>query len=266
MNFLQGTTPVKYCSQLALGIVCTAYFSLPAYAQSNFLIWPIYPVIENTEKAAPVWLENVGDEASMVQVRVFKWTQKDSKDQYSNQQEIIPSPPIVKVAAGEKQMIRLTKAFDMPQGQESSYRIIIDELPVALEKEDKNNSVSFKMRYSLPLFVYGQGLASGKSQQGKKQNQKNPNARPILTWALSAGANPRLEVSNIGLMNARISGFKINNKDYKSISGNDTFAYVLAGSTMYFDLDQEFKQALHTQAEVYAITHVNVDPILMTKK
>ena len=57
------------------------------YAKSNFLIWPIYPIIESQDKAAPVWLENIGDEASIVQIRVFKWSQNDNKDQYQNQQE-----------------------------------------------------------------------------------------------------------------------------------------------------------------------------------
>ena len=45
----------------------------------------------------------------MVQIRVFKWSQNGLKDDYSEQSEIIPSPPVAKIKAGEKHMLRLTK-------------------------------------------------------------------------------------------------------------------------------------------------------------
>lgn len=167
-----------------------------------------------------MWLENTGDEASMMQVRVFKWSQNNNKDQYENQQKIIASPPIVKVAAGDKQMIRLTKAINVPDSKEYSYRIIVDELPIDIDKKDDVSSVSFKMRYSLPLFVYGKGIGSGNNQETKKANSKNPNARPILNWSVVENNNKNyIEIENTGLLSVRISGFKINGEEYKSMTG-----------------------------------------------
>lgn len=145
MNIFQNLNHllIKLFSFLFLSLIATQFI----YAKSNFLIWPIYPVLESQDKAAPVWLENVGDEASMVQIRVFKWSKVNNEDQYQEQQEIIASPPIVKVVAGDKQMIRLTKAMNVPDSKEYSYRIIIDELPINLNKDDEVSNVSFKMRY-----------------------------------------------------------------------------------------------------------------------
>ena len=66
--------------------------------------------IEANEKATAVWLQNTGKTDAMVQIRVFKWNQDGLKDNYSEQSEIIPSPPVAKIKAGEKHMLRLTKA------------------------------------------------------------------------------------------------------------------------------------------------------------
>ena len=269
MNILIAMLLHKSSKKISAFLFSMMIFITPQiiYAKSNFLIWPIYPVIESQEKATPVWLENVGDEASMIQVRVFKWSQNNNQDQYENQQEIIASPPIVKVAAGDKQMIRLTKAANVENGKEYSYRVIIDELPINLEQNDDVTSVSFKMRYSLPLFVYGKGLGSGNNIDTKKINNKNPNARPILSWSI-VNTNNRdyLEVNNSGLLSVRISGFKIDGKDYKSVSGSNTFGYVLAGGKFVFDINQEFKSLLLKNKPVYAVIGQDKDPIPLVRK
>lgn len=243
------------------------FITKPIYAQSNFLIWPIYPVLENEDKATPIWLENTGNKASMIQIRVFKWSQSDKKDIYSDQQEVIASPPIVKVAAGDKQMIRLTKLINFSDSKEYSYRIIIDELPVDLDSKDAANSVSFKMRYSLPLFVYGQGIGSGNSQVTNKSNSKNPNARPILNWSMiKKGNKDFIEIENTGLLSIKISGFQVNGKEYNSVSGNNSFGYVLSESKLDFHLSNDLKSLLLSGKSIYAVIGNNKKPLLINKK
>ncbi|WP_163120835.1 fimbrial biogenesis chaperone [Acinetobacter portensis] len=263
MNIFQNLNHllIKLFSFLFLSLIATQFI----YAKSNFLIWPIYPVLESQDKAAPVWLENVGDEASMVQIRVFKWSKVNNEDQYQEQQEIIASPPIVKVVAGDKQMIRLTKAMNVPDSKEYSYRIIIDELPINLNKDDEVSNVSFKMRYSLPLFSYGRGIGSGNSQTTQKMNSKNPNARPILNWSIIDGKN-LIEIENIGLISVRVSGFQVDGKEYKSMAGNNTFGYVLSGSKLAFNLSDELKSLILKNKSIYAIVGQNQEPILINKK
>jgi len=227
---------------LALGTTLPAAAS---YSQANFLIWPIYPVIENNEKAVPVWLENVGDSPAMIQVRVFKWSQEQYKEQFSNQQEIIASPPIVKIPAGTKQMIRLTQAIPTADFKENSYRVIIDELPVAMDNEAENNRVSFKMRYSIPLFTYGKGIGSGTGQETQKLNNKNSEAKPILKWQIKQSNNKDvLEIENIGAMSARISEFKAGSNSYKAEAENNAYGYVLPNSSIQFSLSSGLKNDL----------------------
>ncbi len=53
--------------------------------------------------------KNTGKTDAMVQIRVFKWNQDGLKDNYSEQSEIIPSPPVAKIKAGEKHMLSLNQ-------------------------------------------------------------------------------------------------------------------------------------------------------------
>lgn len=226
-------------------VLASLIFPATAYSQANFLIWPIYPVIENNQKAVPVWLENVGDSPAMVQVRVFKWTQDQYKEQFSNQQEIIASPPIVKIPAGSKQMIRLTRAVTTPDLKENAYRVVVDELPVAMNNENENSSVNFKMRYSIPLFTYGKGIGSGSGQESKKLNNKNPLAKPILKWSLNQVQGQQvLEIKNTGAMSARISEFKVGDKVFKAQAENNAYGYVLPNSVIHFSLSTELKDKI----------------------
>lgn len=84
MNYLISPYFARFLNKAIFSAALVLGSTQVFYAKSNFLIWPIYPVIESQEKATPVWLENTGDEASMMQVRVFKWSQNNNKDQYEN--------------------------------------------------------------------------------------------------------------------------------------------------------------------------------------
>lgn len=226
-------------------------------AQATFLIWPIYPKIEANEKATAVWLENTGQSDAMIQVRVFKWDQHNFQDNYAEQNEVIPSPPIAKIKVGEKHMLRLTRAVQTPDGQEIAYRVIVDELPIKLNQkaEQDNSTVSFQMRYSIPLFTYGNQIGSGLTQESQKLNAKNNLAKPILTWWVKNNAQNKAElyIKNDGLKFARLSGIKTSTNAQQMAFGNMAFGYVLAQSTMKFDIDQKIAKQLAQQTTLYAV-------------
>ena len=224
-----------------------AILSIKSFAQTSFVIWPIYPKIESNENATAIWLDNTGKNDAMVQVRVFKWDQKDFADSYQEQNEIIPSPPIVKIKAGERNMLRITRVGVPADYTEKSYRVIVDELPIKLDNtkdqgEQPSSSVGFQMRYSIPLFSYGKGIGSGLDEDSININNKNPNAKPVLTYSLER--NPQgasfLYIQNTGDKFARISAIQLEEeKDNPITFDNVAFGYVLAKSTMKFPLSKE---------------------------
>lgn len=93
-----------------------------------------------------------------MQVRIVRWKQEGGYERYSAQQDVVASPPIVTIGKGSKQLIRLIKQGTVPLGVEQAYRIIVDEIPQPDAKAEPAIGLKLQMRYSIPLFVYGQGI------------------------------------------------------------------------------------------------------------
>ncbi|PTV58980.1 protein CsuC [Acinetobacter seifertii] len=229
----------------------------PVMAQATFLIWPIYPKIEANEKATAVWLQNTGKTDAMVQIRVFKWNQEGLKDNYSEQSDIIPSPPVAKIKAGEKHMLRLTKSTNLPDGKEQSYRLIVDELPIRLSdgNEQDASKVSFQMRYSIPLFAYGKGIGSGLTEESQKANAKNPLAKPVLQWSVRNNdqGQSELYLKNNGQKFARLSALKTSKTGNDISLGKAAFGYVLSNSTVKFSIDKSTANELLKTSKIYGV-------------
>lgn len=238
-------------------------------AKASFLIWPIYPVIEVGDRAAALWLENTGNETALVQVRVFEWSQQNHQDAYAEQTKIMPSPPVTKIEAGQKQMIRLTRTQDSPAGKELAYRVVVDELPAQFNKDGQINAqvkkgVQFQMRYTIPLFVYGAGLGSGDDGVSQQLNQKNELAKPVLSWRISNKAGKDyLLIRNKGLLHARLSGFKVGNVVEGAKQGTSTFGYVLANNEMHFSLSPSLKRAIQQGQPLHAVINAASKPLLV---
>lgn len=119
----------KLTSLSSMVVLATALTSGSLYAASSVLIWPIDPVINNSEKATALWLENKDSQPVYMQIRVLGWQQKEGVDDYSHQSAILASPPVATILPGKRQLIRLIKNTQVPAGQEQAFRVLIDEIP-----------------------------------------------------------------------------------------------------------------------------------------
>lgn len=211
-----------------------------AGAASSVLIWPIDPVLEADQQASALWLENRGTETANLQVRVFAWNQSGFEDQYQNQRDVIGSPPVAKIAPGQKQLVRLTRTRDIPPGQELAYRIIIDEIPSAqpatAEGDGKTAAaIRFQMRYSVPLFAYGAGLWS--KEDSTRQRDPKSAGVPQLSWRkVAVDGRNYVEVRNQGAVHARLTdvAFKQAGQIRPVVEG--LLGYVLPGASMRWPL------------------------------
>lgn len=216
---------------MALALLLLIALPRPAAAQSTggaILIWPVDPVIEADQRAAALWLENPGKAPTTLQVRIYAWAQDGGKNGYREQDQILGTPPIVTIAPGEKQLIRLTRTIATPPDTEAAYRVVVDEIPVAKAAGEAGAAVSFRMRYSIPLFAYGQGLPSPQAAA----KAKAPSARtPALTWRMVEDAEGRfLEIRNRGDIHARLTDVAFGSG--QADPGKGLFGYVLPGATM----------------------------------
>nr|WP_234472749.1 molecular chaperone [Pantoea sp. S61] len=186
-----------------------------AHAANSLMIWPIDPAINPDDKASELWLENRGNATTMMQVRIFSWLQVGGQEQYQTQQQVVASPPMVRLEPGQKQLVRLIKQGAPQAGREMSYRVVLDEIPTPRTPGENQAGLTFQMRYSVPLFVYGNGVTSD-------------SAKPQLSWQqVDSGGKRWLELTNRGNGHARLSNVTIGGRRL----GNGLFGYVLANSS-----------------------------------
>ena len=100
-------------------------------------------------KATELWIQNQGNSATTMQVRIVRWKQEDGHERYTAQQDVVASPPIVTIGTGNKQLIRLIKQASVPAGVEQAYRIIVDEIPQPDAKAEPAIGLKLQMHYLL---------------------------------------------------------------------------------------------------------------------
>ncbi len=191
------------------------------------IIWPVDPKIAATERATALWIENKGNEPITMQVRTLRWSQGPQGDLYDDQDEVVASPPIAVIPAGQRQMIRMLRreraaaaSNDQTGPGERSYRLLIDEIPTANAPNASRlpaAELAVQMRYSVPLFTYAGSVSA---------------AKPELTATVErSGSGRMLVIRNTGMLHARLVDIRTADAAKLQIALG-LAGYVLAGQTM----------------------------------
>ena len=215
--------PIWMALALASTTLASASIAPAAGAATPLLIWPVDPVIEPDRSAAALWLENRGREPALMQVRIYRWSQPDGADRFDDQEQVEASPPIVEIAAGSRQMVRLTVPREQRQSGESAYRVIIDEVPLPQAETASGNAVRFQMRYSIPLFVHG-AIAGGPDETPAAQLRCS-----LARWAPGGG---EIRLTNGGSKHARLLNLRFETGKSTVPLGEGLLGYALPGSTI----------------------------------
>jgi fimbrial chaperone protein len=118
---------------------------------SGLQVSPIGLRLATSASAEALWLTNTGTGPVHAQVRVFRWTQADGKDLLEPSRDLVVSPPMVTIAPGDRQLVRVIRQVaPASDGMETAYRVIVDELPV--DAADRPG-LTFVLRYSVPVFL-----------------------------------------------------------------------------------------------------------------
>lgn len=215
-----------------------------ANAAATILLWPIDPWLSADTKATELWIQNQGNSATTMQVRIMRWKQENGFERYSAQQDVVASPPIVTIGKDGKQLIRLIKQNDVPMGVEQAYRIIVDEIPQPGDKSRPEIGLKIQMRYSIPLFVYGQGIPTIK--EGAHHALAEPQN---LSWKIvQEEGKPALQVRNQGDVHVRLSQVVL---DQRTIA-DGLLGYVLPNSARSWPLPAGVHQASQMSAQINA--------------
>jgi fimbrial chaperone protein len=203
-------------------------------ATGSIVIWPIDPVIESTEQASAVWLENQGSTPIVLQIRVLGWQQSQFEENYQPQQTVIASPPMANVQPGKRQLIRLIKTQSPAPGQEQAFRLLIDEISVPVAQASAitpQSGLQLQMRYSIPLFIAGEQIRL-------KSDQIEEITAPRLSGKMVEIGNKKyLHVINQGAVHARISNVTIGGHSVAA----GLLGYVLPGMQMRWPINTAAK-------------------------
>jgi fimbrial chaperone protein len=109
---------------------------------------PVSFEMQPGQMTAVLNIQNHTDRETDFQVRPFAWDQPGGADRLAPTDVLVASPPIGRIPIGGQQVVRLVLRRPA-QGQESTYRILLDQIPPPPEP----GQINFALRLSIPVFV-----------------------------------------------------------------------------------------------------------------
>ena len=228
-----NTARLALIARAALGVA--GLFAAGAAFAATLQLEPVSVKLTPVSRSAVVRITNSGSEPVNVQVRAFRWSQQDGEDRLEPTDELRVSPPIQAIAPGKEQFVRILLAEDLVAAGESSYRLIIDELP---GKPVADGHVDLLIRYSLPVILRPEGLEPPALAFRLVQEPD----RTVLMAANTGGQNAQL--ANLQLVTAGGDTIPVN---------TGLLGYVLAGRERHWPLpvpQAAASQATGIQAQV----------------
>lgn len=204
---------------------------LPAWAGS-LQVSPISLEFAADEQAQGIWLSNSGTEPIRAQVRVQQWTQTAAGDALESTNALVASPPMLEIAAGQRQLVRIVRLSAPASAQETAYRLLVDELPAS--EEPGSPGLQFLLRYSVPVFLLPTSAVPAARQTGSRP--PTDLSHLLGTQAVDDG-NLVIVLQNQGVQRLRISQLT-----HAADDGTRTplmpglLGYVLAGREMRWTL------------------------------
>jgi fimbrial chaperone protein len=133
---------------LALLVVGTE----PAVA-GVFSVTPVRIYMTPRDRAVAVTITNEGDTPVVLQADLNQWVQKpDGTDELTPTEDLILSPPIIKLGPKARQVVRLARLVPPDAVRQLTYRMILREVPEATPAKD-NIQVAIALALSLPVFI-----------------------------------------------------------------------------------------------------------------
>lgn len=205
---------------LRLALAVALSLSIGRLAEAASLeIEPVALNIVAPAAATSITLRNPNESLLNVQVRIFRWVQRDGEERLEPTQDVVASPPAVRLKPNAEYKVRVVRLTKSPVADEESYRLIVDQLPDLTKPS--NRAVNFLMRQSLPVFFTA------------------PEVTPAsLNWNVAAAGKALvLTARNEGSTRLRIAALSIaDNAGGKRSFGPGLLGYVLGHSTMQWRL------------------------------
>lgn len=119
-----------------------------------FSVSPVRIYMLPRERAVAVTVVNEGDAEVVLQADINVWTQKpDGMDELDPTEDMILSPPIIRLAPNSRQVVRLALLKPADASRQLIYRMIMREVPEAVSVIDKTVQLPVALALSMPVFI-----------------------------------------------------------------------------------------------------------------
>jgi fimbrial chaperone protein len=204
--------------RLAAAVLLTGLIAAVPVSAASLKVAPTSIEVAPADATTTLRLTNTGTRPANVQIRVFRWTQRDGKDALEPTRDVIVSPPQAVLSPGLRQTIRVVRVARTEAHVEESYRVLVDELPRPGMASD--GTVSFLLRYSIPVFF------AAVREQGD------------VSWSMRYSKDGYLlKATNHGNTHSKIAGVEVVDAAGRSHQlAEGLVGYVLPGSSMTWRL------------------------------
>jgi fimbrial chaperone protein len=119
-----------------------------------FSVVPVRIYMTPRDRAVAVTITNEGDTELALQAEINEWKQaSDGTDQQTPSEDLILSPPILKLAPKARQVVRLARIGAPDMSRQLTYRMLVREVPEATAPKDKTIQVPIALAMSMPVFI-----------------------------------------------------------------------------------------------------------------
>lgn len=138
-------------SKVAVAAIAAALAGHSAAAE--FSVSPVRIFMTPRDRAIAVTVVNEGNEPVVMQADLFVWKQKaGGEDELTPTEDMILSPPILKLAPQTRQVVRLARLAPPSASEQMTYRMIVREIPEARPASNEAK-VQVALAFSLPVFI-----------------------------------------------------------------------------------------------------------------
>ncbi len=125
----------------------------PALAGS-FSVTPVRIYMTPRDRAVAITITNEGDSPVALQADINVWSQKpDGTDELVLTEDMILSPPIIKLGPKARQVVRLALLKPADASRQLTYRLFVREVPEATAPKTNTLEVPIALVLSLPVFI-----------------------------------------------------------------------------------------------------------------
>lgn len=208
--------PLLLAATVALGVLCGAATA------AEIGVTPVAVHLDKVTDRATVSVVNSGDAPVIMQVEAVEWKAGTADDKHVASGDLIINPSVFTVPAGQSQLVRVGLRRAAQADHESTYRIVLREVPSAPVPGELRVSGQVRVLMALRVPVYVAPPTAVRD------------ARWVATQAHDGSVTAN--VRNDGNVHVRVGAIQLRSSEGERVGPEQGAAVVLAGGSQQFRL------------------------------